>query len=205
MDELEPTPDGGTRPKASPDCPKCGYDVTGTNESATRDVRWFTKRNDAAGLRQLLSPRLSNLFGLLRPSLEERNAGGWTPLMTGALYGSTDAVAVLIELGADIHAKSNGNESAHEIAIQYGHQEIATLILAAVNVNALAGELVLIARRGSGFNGRPSRAYQIGEILNEKGGFPLMQQVATAVINEVGIYHRPRLERCWNGIGTWRS
>ena len=32
MNQIERTPDGGRRPADSPNCPRCGYDVTGSNE-----------------------------------------------------------------------------------------------------------------------------------------------------------------------------
>ena len=50
--------------------------------------------------------------------------------------------------------------------------------------------------------GRHKRAYEIGELLNDIGGFQLMQSVGTT-INQMPL---PRgLEHCWNGIGSWRS
>jgi len=54
MNQTEPTPDGGRRPKKSPNCPKCGYDVTGTNDRAERTLHYFAIRDDADGMREIL-------------------------------------------------------------------------------------------------------------------------------------------------------
>ncbi|OEU69208.1 MAG: hypothetical protein BA863_05210 [Desulfovibrio sp. S3730MH75] len=47
------------------------------------------------------------------------------------------------------------------------------------------------------------RARQIGKILNEEGGFSLMQEIAYSVQNEIGSKPANELSRCWNGIGDW--
>lgn len=122
MDQTERTSDGGTRPKEEPACPKCGFHhLKGT-------VRWYVQENAISELRRVFAPRLGNLFGLLRPSTEERNAGGWTLLMTAALYGSAEAATILLQCGANASATNKHGQTAEEIAIIYGHNKIATMV-----------------------------------------------------------------------------
>ena len=123
MGGVETTPDGGTRPASAPNCPKCGY-VSPTGGP----LRSHAMRNDADKLLALLQPRLGNLFGLLRPNINERNAGGFTPLINAAQYGSKDCVAILLDHGADINAKTNGGQTALNLAEEYGHPAVAELL-----------------------------------------------------------------------------
>lgn len=57
MNQVESTPDGGTRPARSPNCPKCGYDVTGSNDRATRNFHYFAKTDDVKGMRNKVQGR----------------------------------------------------------------------------------------------------------------------------------------------------
>lgn len=100
MNRVEATPDGGSRPARAPNCPKCGYDVTGTNDRATRNFHYFAKTDDVGAMRNMVQrpkeererlthdyekrmkeweearrqspPRIANLFGLLSPRRPKR-------------------------------------------------------------------------------------------------------------------------------------
>lgn len=126
--QVERTPDGGIRPAPSPNCPRCRYDVTASNELATRDVRWYAQQNDVAGLGRLLHPNWRNLFGLFRPNIDQRNARGFTPLMNAAQHGSKDAVAFLLLHGADPTATDKAGQTALDKAQAYQHPEIVSLL-----------------------------------------------------------------------------
>ncbi|MCY3019300.1 MAG: ankyrin repeat domain-containing protein [Planctomycetota bacterium] len=128
--QLERTPDGGTCPARSPNCPKCGYDVTGTNERAQKNLHWFAKRGNTDGMQRLLRPGLANLFGMLSRSVDERNAGGLTPLMIAAMYAQKEAVLFLLDNGADPNAKDKGGDTALDIAKEYTHPQIAEVLKA---------------------------------------------------------------------------
>ena len=67
------------------------------------------------------------------------------------------------------------------------------------------GGYPVVEQNSVDFNNRNQnkRARQIGETLNEKGGFSFMQQVAYSVQNEIGSKPVNELSRCWNGIGDW--
>ena len=54
--------------------------------------------------------------------------GGWTALMLAALEGQTEAVRLLLEAGADVHAKSNDGTTALITAVSEGHPEIVELL-----------------------------------------------------------------------------
>jgi len=54
MNQVEATPDGGRRPSRSPNCPKCGYDVTGTNDRAPRNFHYFAETDDAEAMRDIM-------------------------------------------------------------------------------------------------------------------------------------------------------
>jgi tetratricopeptide (TPR) repeat protein len=128
MNQVERTPDGGKRPVRSPNCPECGYDVTGTNERAPRNARWYAQQNDVEALRRLLDSGGRNPSAPLRSDIDERNAGAFTPIMTAALYGSKEAAAFLLESGADAKARNNGGQTALDIAQAYGHPEVVDLL-----------------------------------------------------------------------------
>jgi hypothetical protein len=49
-----------------------------------------------------------------------------------------------------------------------------------------------------------NEVYGIGEILNQCGGFALMQQVAMSVPVKFE-YDRHELNYAWDGVGDWRS
>lgn len=59
-----------------------------------------------------------------------------------------------------------------------------------------------------GKGNRHIRAYEIGEILNKKGGIELMREVCLTV-DSLCIGHirgsARYLEICWDGIGLWTS
>jgi ankyrin repeat protein len=53
---------------------------------------------------------------------------GVTPLMSGALKGSIDAVKILLEYGADMSIKDMDGKTAYDHAIENGHTELAELL-----------------------------------------------------------------------------
>ena len=57
MNQVEATSDGGRRPARSPDCPKCGYDVTHSNALATRNFHYYARTDDAEAMRKLIQNR----------------------------------------------------------------------------------------------------------------------------------------------------
>ena len=121
MGGVQRTSDGGICPAPSPNCPMCGYDVTGTNERCTKSLHWFAERGDTQGMENFLRPKL---FGLIRRSIDPRNAGGQTPLMAAAMYGQEDALAFLLDHGADGNARDKRGHTALDIAKQYSHPRI---------------------------------------------------------------------------------
>jgi len=55
-------------------------------------------------------------------------SGGWTPLHVAAGAGNVDTVTALLEAGANINAKNNGNRTPLDYAIQYNHTEVINLL-----------------------------------------------------------------------------
>lgn len=139
MNQLERSSDGGLRPEKSPDCPKCGYDVTGTNALAARNCHYFAKTNDIDGIRELVDgpkrrgeqmmhefyvrqreweerkqngqfkPRLSNLFGLLNPKPPKEPRLPFVP---------------------NVNARKKGQAfNPLEVAAIYGSEEVAEFLL----------------------------------------------------------------------------
>lgn len=121
MNKREPTPDGGTRPGFAPNCPVCRYDVTGSNERAPRTLDWHVCRDDLEGVRRMLRPTLRNLFGLIRPRVDARSEGEFTPLIHAAQNGNREMIALLLQHGADINAKTSTGKTALDMAVEYEH------------------------------------------------------------------------------------
>lgn len=53
---------------------------------------------------------------------------GCTALMHAARYGHFNAVKMLRMLGADLEARNHRQQTAHDIALQEGHAEVAILL-----------------------------------------------------------------------------
>jgi len=130
MNKREPTPDGGTRPGSAPNCPSCGYDVTGSNERAPRTLDWHVCRDDLEGVRQMLRPAVRNLFGLLCPRVNARTESGFTPLIHAVQNGNEHMVALLLQHGADVNAKTKAGRTALDMAIEYEHPGVRELLIA---------------------------------------------------------------------------
>ena len=76
-----------------------------------------------------------------------------------------------------------------------------------IDVNSLTLELIMIGRYGDFISDSlvPNpRARKIGEMLNQKGGKPLMQQVWYTVERQIPINTASYLSICWKDIGGWQ-
>jgi ankyrin repeat protein len=60
--------------------------------------------------------------------LDNVDGNGQTPLIWGAEEGSTEAVKVLLEYGADKSIKDAAGKTAYDYAIENGHTELAELL-----------------------------------------------------------------------------
>ena len=56
---------------------------------------------------------------------------GWTPLHTAAHHGNAETVAVLLKLGADIHAKERTGKTPLHLAVAQGRNGICDMLIAA--------------------------------------------------------------------------
>lgn len=65
------------------------------------------------------------------PSLA--NAGGWTPFMTAARVGNRDIMELLLEYGADIHARTEAGETALRVASNNGWTDIVVWLTLLIN------------------------------------------------------------------------
>jgi hypothetical protein len=91
-------------------------------------------------------------------SVQERNSGGWTPLMLAASAGEEGIVRLLVKRGADVNARGIGSESTEGItalmtAAMYGHVPIVRFLLdsgADVHLRSRSGftALLLASSRG---------------------------------------------------------
>jgi len=57
--------------------------------------------------------------------LNEKN---WTPLMMAAYYGNKEAIAAMLDVGADLHIKNNEGMTAKRIAEKQGFADIVKLM-----------------------------------------------------------------------------
>jgi serine/threonine protein kinase len=68
----------------------------------------------------------------LKPvNIDAKTKSEWTPLMMAADRGYTNVVELLLEYGADIHAKNNAGKSAIFLARESGQLPIATMLTSA--------------------------------------------------------------------------
>lgn len=63
-----------------------------------------------------------------RPELDERDASGATALMYAARNGCTELTQLLLAAGADRSLRTPKGSIARDIALRYGHSEIAALL-----------------------------------------------------------------------------
>lgn len=102
--------------------------------------------------------RIAALLLKAGASVNERNAGGWTPLMLAAAAGQEGISQLLVQNGADINARGFGGEQTEGItalmtAAMHGHLPIVNFLLekgANVHFRSRSGftALLLAASRG---------------------------------------------------------
>lgn len=63
------------------------------------------------------------------PSLEAKDLRGWTALLFACRRGHADCVELLLELGADIEARSGIGFLAEDVAFDAGHPDLAGWII----------------------------------------------------------------------------
>jgi len=73
-------------------------------------------------------PCLTALLKSGRVQINIRNVNGYTPLHLAVTFKQKEAVALLIEAGADLETRNNNNKTPLEDAIDLGAKEIAQLI-----------------------------------------------------------------------------
>lgn len=78
----------------------------------------------------MLRPSIGDIFGLRRPNVNARNESGFTPLIHAAQNGNEEMVALLLEHGADVHAKTETGKTALDMAIEYEHRGVRELLVA---------------------------------------------------------------------------
>lgn len=117
--QTEPTVDGGRRPIASPNCPRCNFSLSsGSNLGTAYHLR--------AVYNQPLHPSEKRRFGRDKDKV---NNGGNTALMVAAICGSNEAAKSFLEAGASVNIKSNSGETALILASKYGHPETVEMLL----------------------------------------------------------------------------
>ena len=122
----------------APNCPNCGYDVTGTNERAPKNLLTFASKNDLASVQTLVEAAKA---GQAVFDLEAKNAGGFTALIIAAQRGNEGLVELLLDGGASVHAVNNqGGDGPLHVAARERHGGVVDLLLAqGAPVDALNG------------------------------------------------------------------
>jgi ankyrin repeat protein len=67
--------------------------------------------------------------------IDAESPNGSTPLMMAAMYGSAEAVRVLLDAGADATVKNAIGLTALDFAQKAGHEDAVALIAAAIRAN----------------------------------------------------------------------
>jgi ankyrin repeat protein len=98
-------------------------DVEHKNVHGWTPLHWAAANGHGEACRALISTCGANV--------DSRDSFGITPLMDAAYLNRLQCVEVLLELGADITPRNNGDMTALERARMYGHAEIVALLEAA--------------------------------------------------------------------------
>ena len=87
-------------------------DVNSSNSNGSTALHWA--RGNVTGLRLLLAdPRLT--------SINARDGGGWTPLMSAVWWGSVEVVRELVRVeGVDLETRDGEGRSLEQVARQRG-------------------------------------------------------------------------------------
>jgi ankyrin repeat protein len=168
----------------------------------------------------LIASQLGNLF-IVKKLLEYgadiniKNNHGTTALMAAVVNEHIDVIRLLLDNNADINHIAQG-ETAFSVAEQIGNYEIMLLILSRrFNLDNYMPKITRLVEIGThqdtvgpGYEYQESyeaETKEIGEILNNGGGFDLMLLGHAKVKRELGNVAARRLERVWGGIGIWQS
>ena len=88
-------------------------------------------------------------------------------------------------------------------------REVSPAKLTEYSFDKLVDELTIIWRTEGGFVSpdgvKHLRVVEIGNILNQKGGFAMMQDAARTIGQTLGGIAVGRLDKAWNGIGNWEA
>ena len=79
----------------------------------------------AACAGQLHKPVVVAVLAPVTDDINARQGGGWTALMLAAANGMADSVGILLDAGADRSLTNDDGQTARDIALQYGYQDIA--------------------------------------------------------------------------------
>lgn len=92
-----------------------GADLNALDNEKRNAIRWATTEGDF--------PEVISLLGVSGAHYDARDIRGITPLMSAALLGFSEAVGILLTLGADETIEFEG-KTAYQMASQKGRQEI---------------------------------------------------------------------------------
>ncbi len=101
-----------------------GADPNGLKDSNLNPTREFTYPIDGAAWNN--HPEIINLLVRAGADVNVSDSEGGSPLCTAARAGSLEAVKVLLSHGA--HVRTESGSSAAEVAMRFGHDDIAGLI-----------------------------------------------------------------------------
>lgn len=86
--------------------------------------------NATALFNAILKVRIPMVVSLLRSGIDinTRNSDGMTPLMAAASTGNLQIIRLLLEKGADPALLNRLGESAAQVALRHGQQEVASIL-----------------------------------------------------------------------------
>jgi ankyrin repeat protein len=93
-------------------------DVNATSVEGDNALHWAARQNDLAAARLLTEAGIN---------IDQHGDLGRTPLHEAASFGHRDMVLLLIQSGADVHARTEG-DVPFELARRNGHTEICDLL-----------------------------------------------------------------------------
>jgi ankyrin repeat protein len=93
-------------------------DINATAVDDENALHWAVTQNDLAAAHLLIEAGIN---------IDQHGDLGHTPLHDACVFGHRDMVLLLIESGADVHARTEG-DSPWELARRSGHTEICDLL-----------------------------------------------------------------------------
>lgn len=103
---------------------RAGADASGvmasSNDAFTTPLHWAAQQGNTRLVSMILRGRKVNV--------NLSNSDGWTPLQLAARRGSLQCVKLLLEAGANVHARTQAGKTPRDLAAANGRQDVVPVL-----------------------------------------------------------------------------